>query len=60
MTKMVMMTFSYGKLVTYRNDGTSLRSVRQIRRTEFILKLLNPTTFITNKRSNLNKYAKIA
>ena len=46
--------------MTYRNDGTSLRSVRQIRRTEFILKLLNPTTFITNKRSNLNKYAKIA
>ena len=26
---------SYGKLVTYMNDGTSLRSVRQIRRTEY-------------------------
>ena len=27
--------FSYGKLVTYMNDGTSLKSVRQIRLTEY-------------------------
>ena len=26
---------SYGKLVTYMNDGTSLKSVRQIRRSEY-------------------------
>ena len=26
--------FSYGKLVTYMNDGTSLKSVRQIRQTD--------------------------
>ena len=26
---------SYGKLVTYTNDGTSRQSVRQIRLTEF-------------------------
>ena len=27
---------SYGKLVTYMNDGTSITSVRQIRRTEIL------------------------
>ena len=27
--------FSNGKLVTFMNDGTSLKSVRQIRRTEY-------------------------
>ena len=27
--------FSYGKLVKYMDDGTSLRNVRQIRRTEY-------------------------
>ena len=27
--------FSFGKLVTYMNDGTSLKSVRQIRRTDY-------------------------
>ena len=35
MTKRKLIIFSYGKLVTYMNDGTSLKSVRQIRRTEY-------------------------
>ena len=33
--KNILKVLSYGKLVTYRNDGTSLKSVRQIRRTEY-------------------------
>ena len=28
------LNFSYGNLVTYMNDGTSLKSVGQIRRTD--------------------------
>ena len=31
----VWLSVSYGKLVTYMNDGTNLKSVREIRRSKY-------------------------
>ena len=35
LAKILFNGISYGKLVTYMNDGTSIKSVRQIRRMEY-------------------------